>query len=423
MFERIQSILKELGIEHSIIRRRHIETAELFFIRKKLDMRRIKDTTVYPVFLYHDFTDGGAAMRGSSEVLLSPDMSDEELRRTLADGYRAAAHVKNPTYELYAGKKEEPVAVPSTLAGLPLAESARRMSAALFAPDTRDDAFLNSAELFVTRTEVALVSSAGAEVSFTKYSCNGEFVVQCRQPTDVEQYFSFSYEGLDEAALTQKVAEALSTVCDRAKASESPKAGSYDIVLSGRSLRELLQFYLTRADASMVYAHYSTYRPGDAVQGETVTGEKLDMTVLPRTPYSVDGIPMAERPLIEGGTLRFLHGATRFCRYLGTEPTGSYSRIRLGCGTVPFDELKKGCLYPVSFSDFQMNALDGRFGGEIRLAYLFTDDGVKLLTGGSVNGSLLEKQGGLTFSTERYTDADYTGPFAVRIAGVSVSGK
>lgn len=70
-----------------------------------------------------------------------------------------------------------------------------------------------------------------------------------------------------------------------------------------------------------------------------------------------------------------------------------------------------------------MNALDGRFGGEIRLAYLFTDDGVKLLTGGSVNGSLLEKQGGLTFSTERYTDADYTGPFAVRIAGVSVSGK
>ena len=76
----------------------------------------------------------------------------------------------------------------------------------------------------------------------------------------------------------------------------------------------------------------------------------------------------------------------------------------------------------MSFSDFQMDAFTGHFGGEIRLAYLYTDEGVKILTGGSINGSLPEKQGNLLFSTERYDTLTYTGPFAVKIEGVEVAG-
>ena len=132
---------------------------------------------------------------------------------------------------------------------------------------------------------------------------------------------------------------------------------------------------------------------------------------------------MRERTLLKDGTVQCIHGTTRFCRYLGIEPTGDYFNTKLDNGTVNFDELKKGCLYPASFSDFQMDPMDGHFGGEIRLAYLYTESGVKLLTGGSINGSMFDKQGMLTFSRERYTDADYSGPFAVRIKGVNVSGK
>ena len=70
-----------------------------------------------------------------------------------------------------------------------------------------------------------------------------------------------------------------------------------------------------------------------------------------------------------------------------------------------------------------MDPMSGRFGGEIRLAYLYTDEGVELVTGGSVNGSFLEKQGEVIFSAERYSDAAYDGPLAVRIPGVNVSGE
>ena len=47
---------------------------------------------------------------------------------------------------------------------------------------------------------------------------------------------------------------------------------------------------------------------------------------------------------------------------------------------------------------------------------------MEILTGGSVNGSLPEKQGKLIFSTERYDTLAYTGPFAVKIEGVEVAG-
>ena len=52
----------------------------------------------------------------------------------------------------------------------------------------------------------------------------------------------------------------------------------------------------------------------------------------------------------------------------------------------------------------------------------YTEDGVQILTGGSINGSLPEKQGKLLFSKEGYDTLTYTGPFAVKIEGVEVAG-
>ena len=132
---------------------------------------------------------------------------------------------------------------------------------------------------------------------------------------------------------------------------------------------------------------------------------------------------MADMPLLREGKLEAYHGPNRFCRYLDVKPTGSYQKVACANGTVPFAELKKGpCLWAVVFSDFQMDAMSGHFGGEIRLAYLIDGDTVTPVTGGSVNGSILEAQKHLTFSTERYLTASYDGPYAVRLTGISVAG-
>ena len=422
MRDMILKALRELDIPVYDITLEKERSAELFFIRKTLDMRRIKDVARCSVTVYRDFEDGGKKYRGRSVTQIFEGMTPDEIKARLKGAAFAAQFVKNPFYELYPGKKEEPVAMPSTLADRPLEDNAMLMAEALFAADTAEDAWINSAEVFAVEKQVTFLNSSGTDVSYRQYLVKGEFVTQCKTPQDVEQFFQFEYPDLNTDALTEKAKKAIAAVRDRAAAQESPKAGTYSVVLSGEEVRSLMEYYLGRANAALVYAQYSDWEKGKPVQGEDVQGEKLNLTLLPKAPYSLEGISMATRPLLENGELKTLYGALRFCQYLGLEPTGNYERFGLDNGTVALKDLQKGCLCPVSFSDFQMDAFTGHFGGEIRLAYLYTDEGVKILTGGSINGNLSEKQGNLLFSKERYDTMDYTGPFAVRIDGVEVAG-
>ena len=78
----------------------------------------------------------------------------------------------------------------------------------------------------------------------------------------------------------------------------------------------------------------------------------------------------------------------------------------------------------VNFSDFQMDGLDGHFAGEIRLAYYYDGNGnVECVTGGSVNGSIFDAQGELTFSKETQKLSRFEGPKACMFKNVSVAGE
>lgn len=426
MIERIKSALERCGISLWRINERVDETTELFFVKKQLDTRRTKDVRKYEVTVFRDVEakDGGKPGRGFTSIPVLPSMDGQQLEEELKGAYYAAQFAANPYFDLPDPVQAPMVEEAGELAQAPLARSAGKMARALFGPDVHEDAFVNSAELFVWRVCRRILSSEGTDVSFVNSGVDGEFVVQCKEPEDVEIHNQFEYDALDEEALSAKVAEALTFVRDRARAKRVLKSGKYDLILSGNAVMEVLSYYRDRSAAGMVYPKYSTWKPGDDVQ-EEAAGERLALTLRAFHPYSPEGIPTGEDlPLLEDGKLLAWHGPNRFCRYLGVKPTGNYQKIACGNGTVPFEELKKGpCLWAVTFSDFQMDAMSGHFGGEIRLAYLIEADGtVTPVTGGSVNGSILEAQKDLTFSTDRYLTAWYDGPYAVRLSGVSVAG-
>ena len=427
MIERIKSALARCGIGLWRINERVDETTELFFVKKQLDTRRTKDVRKYEVTVFRDVEsrDGDKPARGFTAIPVLPSMDDGQLDEELKGAYYAAQFAANPYYDLADPVQAPLVEETGELAQAPLAQSAGKMVRALFAPDVHEDAFVNSAEVFVYRVRRRILSSEGTDVSFVNSGVNGEFVVQCREPEDVEIHNQFEYDALDEAALTAKVAEALTFVRDRARAQRVLKSGKYDLILSGNAVAEVLGYYVQRSSASAVYAKYSTWQQGEDVQSPEEGGERLNLTLRAFHPYSPEGIPtMDGLPLLENGKLLTWHGSNRFCRYLGIKPTGNYQKIACANGTVPFAELKKGpCLWAVTFSDFQMDAMSGHFGGEIRLAYLIEEDGtVTPVTGGSVNGSILEAQKNLTFSTERYLTIGYDGPYGVRLPGVSIAG-
>lgn len=422
MIAKIQKALEKLNIAVWQITETSTENAELYYILKKEDIRREKNILEISVTVYRDFESDGKPMRGSSSVLVFAGMTEEEIENKLRLAYENAQYVKNAFFEL-ADPVGDEMESEEGFGSLSCAEAASVMADALFTADEMEDAYINSAEIFASLKRTRILSSRGVNVSYSTKKISGEFVVECEEPEDVEMYHDFEYSDVDTLALSQLALDALSTVSDRAHASEAPKAGEYDLILTKKHVFTVLSAYAEKADAGMIFAKYSPYSVGMPVQGEEIKGEKLNITLVPDEPYSYDGVKMPERPLLKEGVLQSIHGATRFCRYLGIEPTGSYQNIRVENGSVPLTDMKKKpYLMPVAFSDFQMDALRGRFGGEIRLAYLFDGERIHLVTGGSVSGSLLEKQGELTFSTERYTDSNYNGPYAMLIPSVSVAG-
>ncbi len=425
MLDRIISILRSEGIQTWRATESVSETAELYFIKKKLDIPRIKKMDQFVVTVFHDFELAGKKFRGESNALLSPGMTDEEIAERLKSAYLAASFVRNPWYELPDPVKEERKRSVSDLAAKNIEDTVSEFAKAMFSADDAEDAFINSAEIFVSRSFTHIVASNGLDVSFDSDEIKGELVSQCIKPIDVEQYRQFAYDKFDAEAIKQKVSEAIADVRSRARASKAPKAANYDIILTGENLEELFYLYEARSNASMIFPGYSQWKVGDKVQGEGVEGEKLNIYMEALDPYSSEGIAMKERCLIKDGELKLVYGDTRMCRYLGIEPTGNYSKVFCDNGTVPLKDMRKaGVLEPVSFSDFQMDPFDGHFKGEIRLALLYKEDGsVEELTGGSINGSLLELQKHLTFSKEQYEDRSYKGPLAVLIPGVAVAGE
>ncbi len=431
MKDRILAALSRLHIDEYIITEEQTRSAELFFIKKTLDTRRIKNYTEYAVTVYRSFDKDGQAMKGSSMVHVYESMTDAELDKTLSGAYLAASFVCNPAFELQEKTENSFIEMESDLQGRSLEESAGIMADALFAEDNGGDAFLNSAELFVNEVTTKIGTSSGIDAGYRKYYVTGEFVAQCKEPQDVETYQGFRYDSLETEALKAKVRRTLDYTLARAQAKRAPAAGNYRVIICDAYVKELFTYYTARSMAPYIFAKYSSFKIGENVQAKTadggnctITGDPLSVSLIASVPYSEEGTRQIDRQLLDKGVLKTYHGNVRFSRYIGAEPTGNYRSIKVAPGSVSIEDMKKEpYLQIVNFSDFQMDDFTGHFGGEIRLAFLYDGNTVTPVTGGSINGSLIEAQSSLLLSKETQVEDGYEGPLAVCFDNVPVAGE
>lgn len=450
MINKIKAVLSDLKISEYLIREIKTESMELFFIRKSLDVRRTKDSHIYEVVVYNEFTGNEKPCKGNATASIYPGMTQKEIEDALKSAYLAASFVSNKWYELPAydrdgkwvnswvkedgsTKEEEPVAktsepedIENGLSHAGLIEGSRIMTEALFAEDKAgaepEAPFINSAEMFLVRQTQRQTGSLGTDISFVKWRIYGEFVAQCRKPQDVETYADFDYDDLKTEALKAKVRRTLDYTKARTEAVKAPKAGKYDVIISGSYVKSMFDFYLDRAGANFVYADYPHFSKGENVCSPE--GDAITLTLKAEVPYSSEGIPMKDRLLFDRGVLKRYFGGTRFSYYIGEEPTGWYDAIEVQPGTVPFEEMKKTpYLHIVNFSDFQMDSTTGSFGGEIRLAFLFDGEKEIPVTGGSINGKIFDVQKTMRMTTQLQEDNGFTGPFAIKLQDVNVAGE
>ncbi len=426
MIEKILSALRAAGAEIYQITETKTESSELFFIRKSLDMQRKNHVCRAEVTVYRAFTEDGKRRMGSATVQVQDSFTPRQMEEMFRDALYAAGFVKNEYYELYEGQGETETGSTTPadgMEGITLTEIARRFTEALFAEDTETDVFLNSAEIFATMTACHVINSSGVDVSYRKSRVEGEFVVQCTAGQDVETYQDFAYDNMNTEALREKVRETMELTRARAGAVSAPPAGTYRVILRGADVKTILGYYVERSNTAMVYRNYSSFRTGCDVQGGEAEKDRINLTLKATVPYSAEGIPMKDRELVRDGKLLLLHGPNRFARYLKLEPTGNYQGYSAPAGTVSLEEMRSGpYLEVLNFSDFQMDAFDGHFGGEIRLAFLCDGEKKIPVTGGSINGNILETQKHITFSREMQVEKNFEGPLAMCLENISVAG-
>lgn len=450
MLEAIEGVLAgRKGIADWLLVELRRSSSELYAIRRRIDISRRVESLEYSLVVYVDAVEGGTRTRGEAKVTIHPTMSADELSAIVDRAVFAASRSRNPWFHL-----PEPAPAlldlpPNGFEGRSLSRwSAELLEFALGATSRGERPFgnsdptgarlvsaarINSLELFLTKRDTRIRSSRGVDVGWSSHEGYIEYVVEAEGSAgEVELFGDLRFSEPDGDRLAREVGRSLGLVEDRAVAIPLPALGNLPLVLGGEEAASCLAWFFENADASRMWLGSSPLALGASVHGESAKPGSYDPIELAAeailrgqpasSPFDGEGVPLARRPLIEGGKLLALHGPTRYTDYLKLPGLGSYRLFSVGPGSASGQALRAlPHLEVARFSDFNVDPDSGDFGGEIRLGWYF--DGIKRVPvfGGSVTGSLFENRGLIRMSKEICLAGSMLGPSAIRLPSVSIT--
>ncbi len=422
MLERIVESLRTVGVADWKVIEKSVESKELFFIRKTLDMNRAKKVTKYELTVYKNFEESGKRFMGSSTVQIHPTMTDGEVKASIERALFSAGFVKNEPYPIAQPVKKDLRDPSNAFDGLD------GIIDAVFVEEKK--AWINSAEVFLNVESTRILNSKGLDVAYDRERLEIEFVTTCKGDEEVELYWDLKTSDLSPEIISEKITEALDVTTERSIAKPTPKVKDLPVILDEDGTMEFLSYYLEQSSAMNVYEHMSTAKIGDMLQGDH-KGSPVTLSVDPSIegsyfsrPFDEDGLELRRVVVIDRGTLVAHWGNLRFSHYLGTKPTGNVTNFTVEPGRKTIDELKKGKHIELkTFSDFQMNTLTGDFAGEIRLGWYRDGNGNETaITGGSLSGNVRDVQERMELSKETIREGNYSGPKALKIHGAKIAG-
>ncbi len=409
--------------------------AESFFVGAALDMTRRVESTELRLVVYADTEEDGKRLRGEASAIVHPTMGSSEIKDLVHRAAFAAARSRNPWFPLpepaSARIKVGPSAFEQKEAGAWMAELAE----ALYRHDGSSGSRINSLELFLSRSEVRILSSRGIDVGFVRHRGYAEYTVETSStdsPGGVELTDELSFSEPDFGRLSDEVARRLSWVRERAAARSMPRIQGLPLLLGGREAEAALAWFFGNSSSSRIYAKTSPFALGVSVHGTEakagnfdpvgITAEALLPGCPASAPYDLDGFPLAPTPCIEAGIAKAFVGPGRYAHYLGLPPSGDYGLFSAAGGSLTDAELRSRPHLEVAFfSNFNMDLDSGDFGGEVRLAWHFDGKTRRPITGGSVTGSMFENRGLMRLSRERSLASSMFGPSTVLLPLVSVT--
>ncbi len=405
------------------------ESKELFFIKEDLQMNRGKDVRYFYVTVYKNFSEDGKNYKGSSEVKLAPNMTNEEMSTKLEMAVTAASNVKNEYFTLADKINEEIPSIKSSFLDGNITEDIANLVKDLFSEDNQFGAFINSSEFFIEKITRRLVNSNGLDVTFDSVKGEIELVTEAHGETEsIELFEILHFSDYDQEAIKNSVKEELYYASLRAKAIPMPQV-DVPVIFKGTAAEDLFGFYEFKASASALYQKFHNHQLGDNLQGEA-TGDKITITLKPFLENSTrsryvdgDGVRLKDTVIVEDGILKTYTASKRFADYLNITPTGNIGNTVYTGGSKSVKELKTGpYLECLKFSSFQSDSMTGDFGGEFRLGIYFDGEKEVPVTLGSVTGNLKEASKEMYLSKELDKKDNVVVPKLIKFNKMNIAG-
>lgn len=397
---------------------------EFYFIRHRLDQNRVVDTKTVTVKVYRSIEDG--KLLGSASGEISPTASEADMDRILSGLWYQASLVKNPSYTL----ADKPIEIPARTERVDvegISEAFIRAMASVPETETED---VNSYEFFISELTRRTLNSNGVEYTCTYPSSMAEVVVNARKDGhEIELYRSFTSGTCDAEKLRNDVLAAMRYGKDRLNTEPTPNLGTGAVVFSTSDSVSIYEYFAAKMSAGMKFRHISDWETGKPVS-DKLTGDRISLRAVSHLenssadfPVDEEGSLIRDRYIIRDGVAGEFWGSRQFSEYLGLKDSSIVHNFVVSGSDRSEEDVRRGdYLEVVEFSDFQVSPMGGDIAGEIRLGYLHRNGEVKIVSGGSVSGSMDEAMGSMTFSgaTEQYDN--WVVPKVTRLEGLRITG-
>ena len=425
MTDRIIELLKHSGADAWEVTSLHEEGWEFYFIKHDLDQNRAKKTDGIRITVYKNSEDGNAM--GSASMEIAPTESEENVKKAIADLIYRASLVQNKIYALNPKKDAETEALPIA----PVAKTARDFLEAMNSIHETETEDLNSYEIFTSLITRRYANSAGADFTETYPKSMTEVVVNARKDDhEIELYRLYDSGTCDKEGLKRDIEETLSFGHDRLSAEATPQMTNASVIFSTDAAVPIYRYFLDNMSTAFVFRkmndwqlekNYAPEAEGDAV---TLKALRYLANSSDNHAYDSEGAPVRDLTIIENNVPKAYWGGRQFSQYLGLDDTFRVTNWEAAGGEKRADEIRTpGTLEVVEFSDFQVDSVTGDLFGEIRLAYLYDENGRRPVSGGSVSGSMKQLVSHMTLSKEMRQYDNVRIPSVTRLDGVTVTGK
>ena len=399
---------------------------EFYLIKHALDQHRITDVKSYQVTLYQTIEgEDGTKFLGSASGEIAPTASEADIQKSLSDTYFQASLVRNPFYTL----NDQPVVSPENQP-IDVEAIARDFFEAMHALPETPTEDINSYEIFVKDITRHYLNSNSVEYTVRYPSSMIEVIVNARsEGHEIELYRQFNSGTCDGAKLAADVTKALQYGKDRLVTEPTPKLGTFDVLFSNDDAASIYNYFITKTSADMIVRQLSDWQPGKAIcedaTGDKITAEAVSSLHNSSADYPIDqeGAAIYDRYLIRDGVVENIWGSRQFSQYMGLEKSSQVRNVVFSGGTRTEEEVRSGdYLEVVEYSAFQVDPMAGDIAGEIRLGYLHQNGEVKIVSGGSVTGSMNDVLGTMEFSKETEQYNTLVIPKVTKLKGLKITG-